>query len=300
MANDEYSLLVCGATFAGLGAAQAAREAGRSVLVIERTASAGKEFVNAFNPGRHWAKPLELSPFAERFRDDLVRRNVMEPGGPVHLPAMHPILCLLIKESGLDVRFLTEVVDVKERGGRYCVRLINAGGLHEVIVDEILDTSSDRATTPGSLHVPEGKRLNAYLYGGAVDAAGGAGGASGLDVASLAAPEGGAVAVVGGRYPSEVILKFAVAPTDDWPQGRRKLHLYWKERPAAWQAWTIAAIADEFESLVAPGARQVGKRWSWLPSEGFDHPLEAIDQGVRYVRLEQLEQREGSRNAAMA
>jgi hypothetical protein len=283
MAQHEYSLLICGATFAGLGAARAAREAGRHVLVIERTASAGKEFVNAFNPGRRWAKPLELSPFAERFRDDLLRRNLLEPGGPVHLPAMHPLLCLLIKESGIDVQFLTEIVDVKERDGRYRVQLINAAGLHEVIADEILDTSSDRATTPGNLQVPEGKRLNAYLYGG--------------DAASLAVPEGEAVAVVGGRYSSEVILKFAVAPADDWPRARQKLHLYWKERPAAWMPWTIAAIADEFESLIESGVRQVAERWSWLPSEGFDHPLEAIDRGYGFW---QVRQQEESRNAAMA
>jgi hypothetical protein len=275
-------------------------------LVIERTATVGKEYVNAFNPGRRFEKPLALSRFATAFRDDLLRRNLMEPGGPVHLPAMHPLLCLLIKESGIDVQFLTEVVDVKDRGGRYCVRLINAAGLHEVFADEILDTSSDRATTPGSLQVPEGKRLNAYLYGGKVgagkagdaDEAGRMSFVGGLGVGSLAAPGGGAVEVVGGRYSSEVILKFSVAPTDDWPQAREKLHVYWKDRPDAWKPWTIAAIADEFETLVAPGARRVAERWSWLPSEGFDHPLEAIDRGYGFSQVQ--EQREGSRNAAMA
>jgi hypothetical protein len=292
MAHNEYDLLICGATFAGLGAAQAAKEAGRSALVIERTAATGKEYVNTFNPGRHWGKPLQLSSFAAAFRDDLLRRNLMEPGGPVHLPAMHPLLCLLIKESALKVQFLTEIVEVTGRDGGYAVRLINAAGLHEVKAREIIDTSSQGLTKPGNLSAPAGKRLNAYLH-----YAGSNGGAYSEDLPDLPPSVDGAVSAVRGRYPSEIILRFTVVPTDDWPEARPKLHRYWQARPAAWGEWTIAAVADEFESLVEPGVRRIEERWSWLPSEGCDHPLEALEQGYRFV---QLGQREGSRDAALA
>ncbi|TMV45830.1 FAD-binding protein [Paenibacillus mesophilus] len=57
MNRTECSLLVCGATLAGLGAAIAAMEEKRDVIVVERTASVGREFIEAFNPGFGWGPP---------------------------------------------------------------------------------------------------------------------------------------------------------------------------------------------------------------------------------------------------
>lgn len=279
MDRTECSLLVCGATLAGLGVAVAALEAKRDVIVVERTASVGREFIEAFNPGFGWGLPA--TEFGQRFREALIGRNLMEESGPVHLPGVHPVLCLLIKQYGLKVKFLTEIVGVSERGGRYEVLLHDASGCRPVFAERIVDTSTQRLTVPGSLVVPKRKRVNAYLHH------------SDIRNAAMPDPIDETMSVYRGRFRSEVILKAAVAPEDDWLQARQKLHQYWQARPAQWAPWTIAAVAGEFESDVPGGPHRQGERWIWLPSETLSNPLAAIDQGYDYYRTA-----EGMRDAA--
>jgi hypothetical protein len=257
----------------------AALKAKRDVIVVERTASVGREFIEAFNPGFGWATPG--TEFGQRFRDALIGRNLMEESGPVHLPGLHPVLCLLIKEYGLKVKFLTEIVGVSERDGMYEVLLHDASGCSPVLAETIVDTSTQRLTVPGSLAVPERKRVNAYLHH------------PDIRNAALPDPIDETMSVCRGRYRSEVILKAAVAPEDDWLQARRKLHQYWRARPAQWATWTIAAVAGEFESDVPRGPHRLGERWSWFPSEALTNPLTALDQGCDYYRMA-----EGMRDAA--
>lgn len=265
MDRTECSLLICGATLAGLGAAAAALEAKRDVVVVERTSLVGREFIEAFNPGSGSGKPA--TDFGQRVRSGWIERNLMEENGPVHLPGLHPVLCLLIKQYGLKVRFLTEIVGVAERDGRYEVLLHDASGSRPLRVEEILDTSTERLTVPGRLVIPESKRLNAYLHH------------PDLRNAVMPAPFDESMSVCGGRFPSEVILKVNVAPEADWLQARQRLHQFWQARPAEWAPWTIAAVAGTFDSTVPGGPQRLGERWSWLPSEAFANPLSAIDQG---------------------
>lgn len=283
MKHNEYSLLICGATFAGLGAAVAAHEANRSVIVVERTAMVGREFIDAFNPGRLWGKPK--TTLGNKFRDELLARNLMvEDGngdGSVHLPALHPVLCHLIKQRGLKVKFLTEIIEVAEHNGNYLVTLLDASGIHQVIADEIWDTSTQRLTQPGHLFVPTHKRLNAYLHH------------HGTQETTLPAPIDHSMSIARGRFHYEVILRVCVPPKYDWLQAKQWLHPYWEARSEEWKSWTIAAVAGAFESIVRRGPQLLAKRWIWLPSEGFDHPLEAMDSGY-----EQLMKTEGLLNEA--
>ncbi|TMV48745.1 hypothetical protein FE783_17010 [Paenibacillus mesophilus] len=281
MDRTEYSLLICGATLAGLGAAAAASEAKRDVIVVERTSLVGREFIEAFNPGSGWGKPA--TDFGRNVRNDWVERNLMEENGPVHLPGLHPVLCLHIKRYGLKVRFLTEIVGIAERDGRYEVLLQDASGCRPMLVGEILDTSTERLTVPGQLVVPGSKRLNAYLHH------------PDLRNAAIPAPFDESMTVCRGRFPSEVILKVNVAPGADWLEARQRLHRFWQARPAEWASWTIAAVAGTFDSTVPGGLQRLGERWSWLPSEAFANPLSAIDQGYgSYTGTE------GKRDAAKA
>lgn len=269
MKYTEHALLICGTTFAGLGAAVAALETNQSVIIVERTALVGREFIDAFNPGRTWGTP-ETS-FGRKFWEDVLARNLLEVEGPVHLPALHPVLCLFIKEYGLNVHFLTEIVEVAEHNGRYLVSLHNASGIHHVIVDEILDTSTQRLTQPGRLFVPTHKRLNAYLHHPAIREA------------VIPAPMDDSMSIAKGRFHSEIILRVCVPPKYDWQQAKQWLHSYWEARPEEWASWTIAAVAGLFESVVRRGPIRLAKQWTWLPSEGFDHPLEAIDSGYNHL-----------------
>lgn len=264
------SLLVCGATLGGLGAAVAALETKRDVVVVERTSLVGREFIEAFNPGKGWEEPA--TALGRSLRDDWVSRGLTEKQGLIHLPALHAVLCLLIKQRGLKLRFLTEIVEVAERDGGCEVLLHDAAGPSRVRVDELLDTSSERLTTPGRLFAPERKRLNAYLHHPDISSA------------DLPAPIDETMAVSRGRFPSEAILKLTVDPGDDWPQARERLYRYWQARPAEWSSWTIAAVAGTFETSVPMGPQSLGDRWSWIPSEALSNPLAAIDNGYEEYR----------------
>lgn len=270
MERTKCSLLIGGATFAGLGAALAAREAGRDVVVVERTSSVGREFIEAMNPGSGWRGPV--TEFGRSLKEDWIRRNLMEEAGPAHLPALHPMLCLLIKQSGLQIRFLTEIVGVTERDDRYEVLLHDAVGCRPLIAGEILDTTSERLSVPGRLAVPEHKTLNAYLHHPDLGSAG------------IPAPIDDKMSVVRGRFSSEVVLKMEVDPGDNWLQARQNLHQYWKARPAEWESWTIASVAGCFESDVPQGPSRLGEGWSWHPSEAFSNPLAAMDQGYELYK----------------
>jgi hypothetical protein len=270
MKHTKHDLLICGTSFAGLGAAVAALEANRSVIIVERTALVGREFIDAFNPGRTWGTPATV--FGQKFRDDAVARNLMDEEGHVHLPALHPVLCLLIREYGLKVKFLTEIVDVALHNGRYLVSLLDASGIHYVLVDEIWDTTTQRLTQPGNLFVPTHKRLNAYLHHPAIREA------------VIPTPIDDSMSIAKGRFHSEVILKVCVPPKYDWQQAKQWLHPYWEARPEEWALWTIAAVAGVFEVIVRRGPMRLEEKWIWLPSEGFDHPLEAIDSGYIHMK----------------
>ncbi len=265
MKQTEYGLLVAGATFAGIGAAAAAAEANRSVVVVERTALVGREFIDAMNPGRGPVSPK--TAFARSFRDEALARNIMSEEGLLHLPALHPLLCLRVKEYGVNVRFLTEIVEVIERGGRFRVTLLDASGLHRVTADDILDTTTRRYTVPGNLYAPAHKRLNAYLHHPEIGKA------------PLPEPIDEAMSIARGRFPSEAILRVCVPPKLDWLQAKQWLYRYWEARPAAWAPWTIAAVAGGFESIVRRGPQRAADGRTWLPSEAYDHPMEAIDAG---------------------
>lgn len=265
MNRTESSLLICGATLAGLGAAAAAQEAGRDVVVVERTSLVGREFIEAFNPGDGWSEPT--TDFARHVRSEWIGRNLMEAGGPVHLPGLHPVLCQFIKQRGIKVRFLTEIVGVTERDGLYEVLLHDASGCRPALVGQILDTSTERLTVPGRLAVPQRKRLNAYLHH------------PDPRNAVVPPPLDDSMSVCRGRFPSEIILKLDVASGDDWLQARERLHQYWLARPAEWASWTIAAVAGAFEVSVPNEPQQLGERWTWFPSAACSNPLSAIERG---------------------
>jgi hypothetical protein len=271
MVHKECSLLVCGATFTGLGAAAARARAGETAIVVERTALVGREFIDAINPGRDYRMPQ--TDLGRKFRNECLKRNLIGEDGPAHLPGLHPLLCSLIKTDGLNVRFLTEIVDIAEQNGKFRALLFDAAGFTTIIADEILDTSSERLTRPGRLFTPPGKRLNAYLH------------CSSEQPSPLPAPIDDAMSLATGRFPSEIILKLSVPPHANWPEARQRLHQYWASRPAEWAPWTISVSAGTFESDVPRGAQRLAERWTWLPSEGFGNPLEAFDQGCAHRQL---------------
>lgn len=270
MESDSYHLLVCGATFAGMGAAIAAMNAGRSVIVVERTVLLGREFIDTFNPGKRVGE-LTTS-LGQHVEKDCYSRNVLSDDGVVHLAALHPLLCLLIKQYGVKCVFLTEILAVDRRDGHFHVLLHNASGRKRITVNEILDTSTQRLSQPGQADAPARKWLNSYLHHPLLH-----------EAPSPPVPFHESMTIMGGRFASEVILQFAVNPEEEWQAARHKLHQCWKDRPDEWIPWTIAAIADTFMSHVHTGVVPMMNHWNWFPSEAFHHPLEALDKGYEFM-----------------
>ncbi|TMV45027.1 hypothetical protein FE783_30620 [Paenibacillus mesophilus] len=260
-------LLVCGATLAGIGAALAA---GGEVLIVERSSTVGHEFIEAFNPGLTTADYV-LSAFGERFRSELAERNLIGDNGIVHLPGLAPVLCRhLDLAQHIGVLFMTEIVEVKALASGYEVVLYNVSGFRTVIADRILDTTTCRLSDTANPHSSERLTLNAYLHGPAN--------------VPVSQPDDRSAIIAQGRFEEEHILKWRVPADCDWPKARQGLHDYWRLRPQQLSAWTIAAVAGVIESRVPPGPHPLSARWTWLPSAGFDSPLQALDQGYRLVR----------------
>ncbi|MBD2847817.1 FAD-dependent oxidoreductase [Paenibacillus sp. IB182496] len=272
MPNHVASLLVCGATFRGLAAAAAAAQAGLDVIVIERSALVGHEYIDAFHPGSRYGAPR--TALARAFQADARARNLQEEGGPLHLPALHPLLCALIKRSGLDVRFLTELVGITAGEEIYRIEIADAAGLHELRASRILDTTSTRLSTPGEPAWPDAARLNAYVHGGASTD----GQASPAALPPLFDER---LQVRQGRYPAERIVGLELPPTSSWQEARAALYSLWASRPEAWRPWTIAATAGAFEVRPAQTAQRLHERWTWEPSAAADNPLAALDAGAR-------------------
>ncbi|WP_028548046.1 hypothetical protein [Paenibacillus sp. UNC451MF] len=274
-----YQLLVCGATFAGLGAAIAAK---LPVIVVERSAGVGQEFIETFNPGSFEAmKDLPFSPLEQSLHTELIERSLMEPGGgPVHLPGVHSVLCKRIQDTGLKVLFLTEIIEVKATGEGFEVTLYNVSGFQTIRVDRILDTTSRRFSQPDQSYAPVNRKIiRAHLSGGV----------SGNETTSNVQPLDEQAQILPGRFPSERILALTVDAGTDWPAARHSLQEYWRARPASLALWTIAAVASTFGLQVPQGPIELAAQWIWLPSESSPHPLQAFRQGYRFLQLQSEE-----------
>ncbi|MDF2663052.1 MAG: hypothetical protein K0Q94_5843 [Paenibacillus sp.] len=266
MNQPHYPLLVYGATFAGLGIATAAKD---RTLLVERTALVGSEFIASYNPGEDWESPVGTSA-ARQLREELLQRNLLSADGKVHLPAIAPVLFHFIRQNGLNVRMMTEIVDVAARGQGYEVTLFNASGLQRITVDHIIDTTSTCSSTP-KLPAPFiSKSINAMLH-------------SETSASTPPLPDDDTdVRLVEGLMPGELILKLALDSEDDWTKARTTLHRYWERHFRAFEPWTLAALADAFEIRTDVREKSVDNDgWTWFPSSTPSNLIQSFDAGYR-------------------
>lgn len=161
--QDHYNTLICGATICGTGAALASPD---TVLVVERSAAVGQEFIESFNPGRYEV-PLPLSGYGQSFVMELRQRNLIESAfEPVHLPGLHPVLCRRLLDAGIQVLLLTEILQIRKRSAGFEIDLFNASGIRTVTADRILDTTTDRISRIPDRVQPVRRSLNAYIHTG--------------------------------------------------------------------------------------------------------------------------------------
>ncbi|MFD0961730.1 hypothetical protein [Paenibacillus chungangensis] len=288
MAKDlaELNTLIVGATFAGIGLAcelQRSEPAGH-FLFIDREITVGHEFAYAFKHGFDWNDTVIEHESAAEVRSAFISRNILSEEGRVHLPGMTPVLYRLLRDRGLPIRFMTDVVDIRQNNEQsgYIVTLFDGSGLRELAVKEIIDTTSDcRTCTPWQpLH---GKRINALLHAKRNK--------DGSVVSDAMNCYGGKMQFVSdhysferGRFDSEAFLSIPLAPGDGWLEGRRSIHQFWANRPDELQGWTLAVVADQFDFEPSKGPHERESDWIWLPSAAYDNPLAAMNEAIAWLK----------------
>ncbi|WP_284639541.1 FAD-dependent oxidoreductase [Paenibacillus silviterrae] len=261
-----YSVLVVGATFAGLGAACALRD---QTLVLEKTGAVGSEFTSSYREGKVELDRI-VSPHASELRIEALQRNMISEAGGIHWPAFVPVLHQLISKHNLEVLFLTRIVEITAfASGGFEVVLMNGAGLSKVQAGRIIDTTSlcDSAPVRAAGKV-RSQRLNAVVVG----------------------PEGGEETppqVEGfsfhqGRFPSEWVVSFPIGPKDDWSAARAGILSHWAARPAALQSWRLATIGDAFDVTLAIADEELEPDWHWHPSCRYADPIAAFEAGIQY------------------
>jgi hypothetical protein len=267
-------LLIVGATFAGLGFAS---ESGPGALVVEPFSQPGHEFISSYRPGERWPRNARTEA-GRRLLEELERRGVLDADRRLHIPAVLPIVCSWIREQRIQLLLMTQIVRIAPHPDGYEVTLAHASGLETLVAGRIVDTTSGGLPhSDVDESVIADKRINALLHRASHEAD-----------ASVPLPEpfDERLSFVRGPFASEAIASLKLAASDDWPTARRKLYAAWLARPAAWQPWTIAAIADTFEHRAGKGPTVIRPNWTRLPSCAYANLLEALEEGVLTARKE--------------
>ena len=265
--KKEYKTLICGATFTGLGIANAI---GSDCIVIERTAAVGREFINSYNAGKGWNE-VSLSDKGTALQKELIRHNLLNEEGRVHLAGMAPVLFNRILQENFPCLFLTEILDIKQGNDGWEVTIYNASGIQKIKVQEIIDTTANKITCPKEEIKIVAKKLNILLNRNDFR------GNDSNDVLSE-----NEIAFVPGFFETEAVLKVDLEVKDDWPAARKKAHDFWKKMSPHFTDWKFAWLADEFEVQVKVEEQDQGNKITWLPSCNFSNPLEAFEKGYAF------------------
>jgi|GEM_PF-1406131 len=259
-------LLVIGATFTGMG--MALSDPDRS-LVIESTAAVGSEFIAAFRPG----VPVNRL-FSDRrvlqFRDELMRRRAMDEAGRVHLPALAPICCSLLHQKKVRIRFLTRPMAVEYEQGKWKVTIISPAGVEVIVATNVVDTSSIGMMLR-LLGKPNEEGYQPYINASLHRS-------EGLAVVQDLVEDG--LIVYEGAIDGEVYINVSLCSEDDWSKARMRLKETWSARSQASRKWTIASVASALDIRQQSGIRTIDDQLYWLPSSGYDHPLQAYNEGL--------------------
>lgn len=265
-------LLIVGATFTGLGFAS---ESGPEALVVEPFSQPGHEFISSYRPEEHWPR-IARTEAGGSLLEELERRGVLDGDRRLHVPAVLPIICRWIRESRLQLLLMTQIVRIAPHPDGYEVTLAHVSGLETLVAGRIVDTSSSGlphsgVDEPAIIH----KRINALLHHTSFERD-----------ESVLLPDSfdERLSIVRGPFASEAIVSLKIGSDEDWPTARRKLYEAWIDRPAAWQPWTIAAIADTFEHRVGKGPTAIRPNWTRLPSCAYANLIEALEEGILAAR----------------
>lgn len=261
----EYDLIVIGATFAGLGAAYAARD---KVLVLESRSQIGYEFIGAYHPGDDWEMEKSLSAKGEELRSELVARGILSKEGKVYIPEVLPLIYHRVSQDNLPVLLMTEVIRVEKEDDCYLVEIYNSDGIAQLRAKRVLDTTEGRSVSPKLRPRILKKTINAMLWGG--------------EAGEIVLEEPG-VQILSANKKGEAILKLDMDCSTNYTEARRRLHEYWTVKGKEWPGWTIAGMGDCFGLIPEENTREISEGHRLLLSCSFSNPLAAFEAGVKAV-----------------
>lgn len=264
-----YSTFICGATATAIGIAS---ENIKDTLIVERTGLVANEFIDCYHIGsKNWNS---VSHIGKNLKKELIQRNILSEVGMVHIPAVAPLLFKIIKKLGINILFITEVIEVEKVEEVYEITLHNNSGFQKITADKIIDTTSTSTIHPKFKQYTYSKSINAMLHSIEENL---------FPFNNSEIIENENVSFEQGRFDKEIILKYSVSNDDDWIAARHKLHSYWQNRPAFLEKWSLATIASTFDIEVKDkGPFEVDYNWTWLPSCAYENLLKALDIGVEY------------------
>ena len=243
---NDYSVLVYGATFWGIGFAAASS----GVLVIDPGINPGHEFADTFCT--KICRPEQLqTEFARYFYSVLQKHNAIHDG-KLHPAALVPMLCSFILEHKINVLLDTILIEKQP------VCIMSGASKRNISADQIIDTLTPSGTVwkkyfNALLHGEENAVIPTEYLNGSADSP----------------------TISPGRFSSEAVLHFPVSPGTGYAEARQELEAFWRLRPEILSKWKIAALAPEFYEIT-DSSQQKNRFFS----QGYSDPLLALDSGI--------------------
>lgn len=266
------TLLIFGATAFAAGVCQGY---GGNALLVDGSDLPGAEFTAALrSDGGEGAACSTGAGVA--FQQELRQRGLLpeQNGTWPHLPAVHPVICKCIYQSGARCLFRTAVLSVQQATDGWRVRVFTTGGLCEILAQALLDTTSCGVAQPllGARQPEiEALSLNAEI----------------LAKNSVYSMELGCFSIFPAVRENEGYLRFALPPGTTCAQAHEMLYQAWRRRGDTLADYRISYAAPVLDIL--PAAPE-GER-HWIPSVRFGNVVRAFDAGVQYAQQKEVQGR---------
>lgn len=256
MESGPLRAVIFGTTFLGIGAGLCLEPC----VIVESSGLPGAEFLGSRKVCADRA-PRPRSALGKRFAHELAARGIVDGAGHFCPAPMASALERLLEGRSVTLRMRARVLRIHWTGDAYRLVICFGGRLETLTAHALLDTTAFGLSRPDCPAGPVQKSLNVLLY----------------------SPD--AVAFPGlSRNSMSGLYTYAHAvPTTT---GRREAleSLFALEPFFRRHNLTIAEVAPDFAYAVRPFVRRMGKRWRWVPSTAYAHPVEAFDKGCRVAQ----------------
>ena len=175
-----------------------------------------------------------------------------------------PFLYDMVKNDGISILFMTELLGVDKTQTGYSITLYGAEGEYTITAKKIIDTTEGQSLQPGLRPKIMKKNLSALIY-------------RENHGEFLGYNENGVI--ITDFRDGISLLNMELSPEDSYQTARQKIHDFWVENRFDHQ--TIALISDCFGLALDEKYEKILDQYERLTSACFHSPLEAFCEGVK-------------------